>query len=351
MASDFKDYYKILGVAKTDDSKAIKKAYRHLARQHHPDVNPENEEAAKKFREISEAYEVLGDEEKRKIYDKYGEHYKDYEAWKKAGGEATGMQFDDYINGIGARARAGAGAGAQGSGGGGGSNYQYRTVNPEDLQDLFGEDSPYSDFFYSIFNNGQPGAGARATGPLKGRNIEHLVQVTLEEAFAGAKRLLELSGGPGKPNRRVEVSIPAGINDGGRVRLAGLGELGRNGGTAGDLMLVVEIMPHSFFERQGSDLYATITIPLTLALLGGEVAVPTIKGSRLALKVPAGSQNGSQIRLRGQGLPLQVGASERGDLYVQLQVSLPTDLNAEERAALEQFARLLQKREAKGGVA
>ena len=339
MANDFKDYYKILGVEKGTDAKEIKKAYRRLARQHHPDVNPDNKEAADKFREVSEAYEVLGDEEKRQIYDKYGEHYKDYEAWKKAGGEAAGVPFEAYMN----RSTAGAGAGRPG---GGGFSYQYRNVNPEDLQDIFGDDSPYSDFFYSIFNNGGVGgAGARPTGPTKGRNLEYLVQVTLEEAFAGAKRMMEIGGGPGQAPRRVEVSIPAGITDGGRVRLSGLGEPGRNGGPAGDLILVVEVPPHSFFERKGADLYAKVTVPLTTALLGGEVPVPTIKGSRLAVKIPAGSQNGSQIRLRGQGMPVKAGATERGDLYIQVQVSMPTDLTAEEKEALENFARVLEKRQ------
>ncbi|HEX2914174.1 MAG TPA: J domain-containing protein [Chloroflexia bacterium] len=358
MATDFKDYYKILGVDKNSDAKEIKKAYRKLARQHHPDVNPDNKEAADKFREISEAYEVLSDEEKRKIYDKYGEHYKDYESWKKAGGEATGVPFEVYMRGP------GGGTSSYGGAGPGDGNYQYRTVNPEDLGDLFGEDSPYSDFFYSIFSGangpsaagGSPfgGAGARTRQPSKGRDLEYPVQVTLEEAFNGAKRMLELSGGPGKPNRRVEVTIPSGVDDGARVRLAGLGSPGYGGGPAGDLYLLVEVLPHSYFERKGADLYAKISVPLATAILGGEVTIPTIKGGRLALKVPANSQNGSQIRLRGQGMPVRTNSTERGDLYAQVNVVLPTDLNSEERETLEQFARLLQNRGntgAKGGVA
>src|SRR5689334_15075088 len=137
MATDFKDYYKVLGVEKGADGKEIKKSYRKLARQYHPDVNPNNAEASEKFREISEAYEVLGDEEKRKIYDKYGQHYNEYESWKKAGGEKTGISFDDYINGIGSRGAYG-GAGAAGGNPYGGGSYQYRTVNAEDLEDMFG---------------------------------------------------------------------------------------------------------------------------------------------------------------------------------------------------------------------
>jgi DnaJ-class molecular chaperone len=353
MATDFKDYYKILGVEKGTDAKEIKKAYRKLARQYHPDVNPNNQEATNKFREISEAYEVLGDSEKRKVYDKYGENYKEYEAWKKAGGEATGVPFETYMSGVGSR---GAYAGAGASTGPGGS-YQYHTVNAEDLEDMFGNESPYSDFFNSIFG-GAAGRSSRGGGfqaqarPAKGRDAEYPVQVILEEAFNGAKRVLELAVEPGK-TKRVEVSIPAGVSDGDRVRLAGLGSPGYNGGPAGDLYLAVEVLPHVFFERKGADLYAKINVPLTTALLGGEVPVPTIKGGRLALKIAPNTQNGNQVKLRNQGMPRRAGSDERGDLYVQVQVQLPVELDPEEKAALEDFARLLQRREqtgTKGGV-
>ena len=352
--TDYKDYYKILGVEKGADAKEIKKAYRRLARKYHPDVNPNNTEASEKFREISEAYEVLGDEEKRQVYDKYGEHYKEYEAWKKAGGEATGVPFEAYMRGTASQGAYGGGAAANPYGDSGG--YQYRTVNAEDLEDMFGNDSPYSDFFNSIFGGaagrgGSSGFRAQA-GPAKGRDAEAPVQVTLEEAFSGAKRVLELATEPGK-TRRIEVSIPAGVNDGDRVRLAGLGSPGSNGGPAGDLYLLVEVLPHVFFERKGADLYAKINVPLTTALLGGEVPVPTIKGSRLALKIAPNSQNGSSVKLRNQGMPKRTGSAERGDLYVTIQVQLPTELNAEERGALENFARLVEQRDKttfKGGV-
>ncbi len=351
MPTDYKDYYKILGLEKGSDAKEIKKAYRKMARQYHPDVNPTNQAASDKFREISEAYEVLGDDEKRSIYDKYGEHYKDYEQWKKAGAEATGISFDDYIRGVSRQSPGG--APAPGS-------YPYRTVSPDDMGDLFGDDSPYSDFFYSIFNNGNA-AGSnrqpRTRGPVKGRDLEYSVQVSLEEAYSGVKRVLEMEGEPGsgKATRRLEVSIPAGIQNGGRVRLAGLGSPGQGeGAPAGDLYLVVEVLAHVFFERKGADLFAKINVPLTTMLLGGEATVPTLKGSRLALKVPAGSATGSQIKLRGQGMPVSGKPTERGDLFVTLSVLLPSDLTAEEKAALEQFATLVQKRQQesspKGGV-
>ncbi len=351
MAADFKDYYKVLGVEKSATAQDIKKAYRKFARQYHPDVNPNNEEATAKFKEINEAYEVLGDAEKRKKYDEYGEHYNDYLQWKKAGGEATGVPFEAYMRG-----GVGAGAGAR-SGGAGAGPYQYQTVNPEDLQDIFGDDSPYSDFFYSMFGRNQGAAGPRSAGagaaqnnrPRKGRDMEYEVEISLEEAFSGAKRILTLGGTPGEAARRLEVSIPPGVDNGSRVRLAGLGEPGRNG-AAGDLYLVVTVISNPLFERKAADLYAKVEVPLTTALLGGEVMVPTVRGTKLALKVPAGTQNGSSIRLRGQGMPIQVGGTNapRGDLFAQINVILPTDLTAEERSALENFAELRSKREISG---
>jgi curved DNA-binding protein len=341
MATDFKDYYKILGVEKSASAQDIKKAYRKLARQYHPDVNPNNEEAANKFKEANEAYEVLGDPDKRKKYDEYGAHYKEYEQWKKAGGEATGVPFEAYMRGT-----AGAAPGTSSG------NYQYQTVSPEDLQDMFGEESPFSDFFYSMFGGqagaGGPGMGFRAqtSGPRKGRDLEYGVEVSLEEAFNGAKRTISLSAGPGQPPRRLEISIPAGVDNGSRIRLAGLGEPGRNGGPTGDLYLIVSVSENPLFERKGADLYTKVNVPMTTALLGGEVAVPTVKGTRLALKIPAGTQNGAAIRLRGQGMPTQVGGqnSPRGDMYAQVNVVLPTTLSEEERELIQKFAELQESK-------
>lgn len=361
---DYKDYYKVLGVEKGASAADIKKAYRKLARQHHPDVNPNDKAAADRFREITEAYEVLGDEEKRKIYDQYGSHFKEYEQWKKAGGEATGVPFETYM-----RAQTGAAAGAGTGSGGyrgtynypGSGTYSYNSVNPEDLQDMFGSESPYSDFFYDLFGgaNGMgrnTAGGARSSQPRKGRDIEAEVSVLLEEAFSGAKRALELADEPGK-TRRIEVSIPAGVDTGSRVRLAGLGEPSRNGGPKGDLYLLVTVEPNPTFERKGADLQTKVNVPLATALLGGEIPVPTIGGKRLALKVQPYTQNNAVIRLRNQGMPRNIGKSdgERGDLLVTVLVQLPTNLTIEQREALENFARSLQPETSdskeKGGVA
>ncbi len=343
---EYKDYYKVLGLEKSASAADIKKTFRKLARQHHPDVNPNDTGSADRFREMNEAYEVLGDPDKRKKYDEYGSHYKDYEQWVKAGGEKTGVPFETYMNAqrepaAGARPRGGAYA-YPGSGAA-----SYTNVNPEDLQDVFGNDSPYSDFFYDLFGaNGRGASSSGVAGPRKGRDVETEVTISLPEAFAGAKRTLELADEPGK-TRRLEVSIPAGVDNGSRVRLAGLGEVGRNGGPKGDLYLNVMVEPHPFLERKGADLHTKVNVPLTTAILGGEVPLPTITGKRLALKIAPYSQNGSSLRLRGQGMPRSIGKGdgERGDLLAQVNVQLPTNLTIQDREALEAFALLRQQSE------
>ncbi len=357
MATDFKDYYKVLGLEKNASSQDVKKAFRKLARQYHPDVNS-NGEATAKFKEINEANEVLGNPEKRKKYDEYGEQYKEYEQWKKAGGEATGVPFNTYRRGPAAPAGGGYGASQ------GGRTYTNNSASPEDLHDIFGEESPFSDFFYSMFQQDRGGGGGAnrqshqgTTRPYKGRDLEYAVEISLEEAFNGAKRLVSLSGGPEKPERRLEISIPAGVDNNSRVRLAGLGEPGRNGGPAGDLYLVVSVLENNLFERKGADVITKVPVPLTTAILGGEVMVPTLKGTRLSLKIPAGTQNGNTNRLKGQGFPTTVGGTERGNLLAVVNVVLPTNLTPEEREAFEKFARLRAASEAtandyqKGGAA
>jgi DnaJ-class molecular chaperone len=319
MQTQTKDYYKILGVDKKASDAEIKKAFRKLAREYHPDVNKEKA-AEQKFKEINEAYEILGDPDKRKKYDKYGLRYHEYEQWEKAGGAATtGVDFDDLFN----RPRANGG---------------YNQVRFEDLGDLFGRGgggSPFGDIFGSIFGgNAQP----------KVRDAEQPVEVTLEEAANGTKRVLQMAN-PDGSSRKLEVSIPAGVTTGSRVRLAGLGgSVGANGQPS-DLHLVVTVLPNPFYERKGADLYYKFNVPLETLILGGEVAVPTLYGKRLAVKIPAGTQSTAAIRLKGQGMPKVVGkADDKGDLFVQPQTQIPTDLTQEERDLLEQFARLRKQR-------
>jgi len=343
---EYKDYYKVLGLEKNASAADIKKAFRKKARQHHPDVNPNDTGAADRFREMNEAYEVLGDPDKRKKYDEYGSHYKDYEQWVKAGGEKTGVPFETYMTAQREPATATGTRSGVYTQPRGGTN-SYTNSNPEDLQDLFGNDSPYSDFFYDLFGgSGRGAASSGVAGPRKGRDVETEVTISLQEAFTGAKRTLELADEPDK-TRRLEVSLPAGVDNGSRVRLAGLGETGRNGGPKGDLYLNVTVEPHLFLERKGADLHTKVNLPLTTAILGGEVPLPTITGKRLALKIAPYSQNGSSLRLRGQGMPRSIGKGdgERGDLLAQVNVQLPTNLTSQEREALEAFAVLRQQSE------
>lgn len=321
MAVDYKDYYKILGVDKNASQKDIQKAYRGLARKYHPDVNPNDKEAEEKFKEINEAHEVLSDPEKRKEYDELSSYYQRY--GRVPGATASG--------------------GPAGPGEGG--RYEYRTVNEEDLNDLFGGASPFSDFFESFFSSrgaGTTGGGARRASRTQSdaytaaeQDAQADIDVTLAEAYTGATRTFELTE-PGGGTRRLEVKIPAGVDDGARIRLAGQGVSGR-----GDLYLRVHVLPDARFTRDGTTLRTRIEVPLATAVLGGEVQVPTPDGRRLQLRIPAGTANGKVFRLRGQGMPVLGQPDSRGDLYAEVSVAIPTHLNAEQRRLFDAFARSL----------
>lgn len=326
-----KDYYTILGVKRNASEEEIKRAYRKLARQYHPDVNPGNKSAEAKFKEINEAYEVLSDKEKRKKYDLYGDQ------WQHA---------DQF-----ARARAQQGPQWEFNFGQGGAQQDFR-FEESDLESLFGD----------LFGGARTGVFGRQTRVRQGRDIETPVEVTLEEAFQGASRILTLEsrqacpscGGTGRiqkaicsvcrgsgtssGSKQLEVKIPPGVSDGSRIRIAGKGEPGYNGGKNGDLYLVVSVKPHPLFERKDNDLYVEVAVPLTVAVLGGEVQVPTLKG-KLALKIPPETQNGRVFRLTGQGMPSLRG-SARGDLLAKVKVVLPTGLSQEERRLFEQLRQL-----------
>jgi curved DNA-binding protein len=304
---EFQDYYALLGVPKTASEKEIRSAYRKLARQFHPDVNPGNPEAEAKFKQINEAYEVLSDPEKRKKYDQLGARWKEYGAQPPPAD---------------------------------GRRYEYRTARPEDLEDLFGESEPFSDFFETFFGSGGAGqtrtSGQRAPRPRRGGDLEYPIEITLAEAYKGTARTLELQTPDGE-TRRLEVKIPPGVTEGSRVRVAGQGSPGRNGGPAGDLYLVTTIRPDSRFERDGDDLRTRVWAPFTTLLLGGEVQVPTPDGRRLALKIPAGTQDGKLFRLRGQGMPHVGQPDRRGDLHVEVHARLPERLTERQRELLQEF--------------
>jgi len=319
-----KDYYSILGVKRDASEPEIKRAYRRLARKYHPDVNPDDRSAEAKFKEINEAYEVLSDKEKRQKYDQFGDQ------WQYARAGARQTPSWDFRQG-----------GAQ--------SFHFEEG---DLDSLFGD----------LLQGFRAGTSSRRVRPRRGRDVDYPVEVTLEEAYHGTNRILSLQteepcpscGGTGRIQnvlcsacqgsgavarlKRLEVKIPPGVKDGARVRIVGKGEPGYAGGNNGDLYLVTSVKPHRLFERRDDNLHVEVAIPLTVAVLGGEVQVPTLKG-KLALKIPPETQNGRAFRLAGQGMP-HLGNSSHGDLLVKVKVVLPTKLSAEGKKLFEQFARL-----------
>jgi curved DNA-binding protein len=326
---EYKDYYKIMGVDKSASDKDIKKAYRKLARQYHPDVNPGNKGAEAKFKEVNEAYEVLSDPEKRKKYDQLGANWKQYEQWERAGGGAQGQPFDWSQFGF-------------RPGGAGQPRYEYRNVTEEEMQDLFGSSGGggFSDFF-STFFGGSAGARTqrqyRAT-PRKGQDIEQPVEITLEEAFNGATRAFQMSN-PDGTTKTIEAKIPAGAQDGSRIKLKGQGGQGIAGGPAGDIYLEIRVIPHPRFERKGDDLYVKIPVPLIAAVLGDEVDVVTLNGG-VKLKIPAETQNGKVFRLKGKGMPKLRQPDQKGDLYAEIKVVLPQGLSDRERQIFKELGEL-----------
>lgn len=308
MATKSRDYYEVLGVGRKATDKDIRAAYRKLARQYHPDLNPGDKTAESRFKEIQQAYEVLSDAEKRKKYDQFGAN------WEHAGQQPP----------------------PQGSRYGGGTTYTTTDV-PYDLGDLGGEGVDLGDILGRVFG-GFGGRTSTQARPRRGQDIEQPVSITLEEAFRGTTRQVEVLGENREP-RRLEVKVPAGVRDGSRVRVAGEGGPGLGGGARGDLFLVIGVLPHPAFERKGDDVTAEIAVPLTIAMLGGEVAVQTLKG-RLALRIPPETQNGRTFRLAGQGMP-KLGGKGAGDFLAKVRVVLPTGLSPEER---DLFAKLRDRR-------
>ncbi len=333
---EYKDYYKTLGVDRKASEKEIKSAYRKLARKYHPDVNPGDVNAEKKFKEINEAQAVLTDAEKRKKYDALGPDWEKRFSQRPQPGGAT-----------------------------------YTTTQTADFSDFFetlfgnrGTSQQGGGFdFGSIFGRGRgqrpDGQAQGASMVERGSDIEQPIDVTLPEAFRGVERAFTLQKatvcptchGSGLQNdqlcptchghgqitktKRLDVKIPAGVREGSRVRIAGEGNPGSGGGTAGDLFLVVRMLPDASMRREGDDLYTDVEIPLTKLALGGEIEIPTLAG-KVTMRVPANSQNGRTMRLAGQGMPALRGGA-RGNLYVKLHAVLPTELNEKQRELFRQL--------------
>ena len=249
---EYKDYYQILGVDKNATDKEIKKAYRRLARQFHPDVNPGVDEAEDKFKEINEAHQVLSDSENRKKYDTLGANWEEIERSHQA--EGQGQPFDSGSFGFAPRDD-------------GRVRYEYRSVSEEDSGDLLGDESPFSDFFASFLGGTTNGTRYQAPRPSRGRDLEYPVSVTLKEAFRGTTRLLQMADKIGSL-RQVEAKIPSGVADGSRVRLAGQGEPGSKEGPPGDLYLVIRVLPFPNFQREGNNLRTRVKVSLLTAVLG-----------------------------------------------------------------------------------
>ena len=309
---EYKDYYKILGVDRKASEDEIKRAYRKLALQYHPDRNPGDKKAEDKFKEINEAHQVLSDTEKRKRYDQLGESYTRYQ---QRGGAPGGFNWDDWVT-------------QSGSVGGRGGNVR---VEVGDLNDLFG--GGFSEFFSRIFG-GMPDMGnvGRSTPrtQVPRPSYEHELEISLREAYQGTTRRIEVDG------RRLEVKIPPGARTGTKVRVAAALDSGTSG-QKGDLYLVIKVLDDPDYTRKGINLYTDATMDLYTAVLGGEVTVKTLSGN-VVLTVPPGTQPGQTFRLTGRGMPKLRDPKSFGDLYVKANVNIPRKLTPKQRELFEKLA-------------
>ena len=328
----FQDYYSVLGVSRNASDAEIKKAYREQARKLHPDVN-QSADAEERFKALNEAHQVLSDQDKRARYDRFGS---DWERYQSAAEGSAPSDFSQWFSGQ--------------ANGNPNVRFDYRTSGGEG----------FSDFFETLFGSATRPTRGQRRAPRRGEDHEYPIEVTLRDAFAGTTRAFETQvpqqcaecGGTGviqgticfaceatgsTPKRsRIEVTIPAGIRDGQRVRVAGKGSPGRDGGPAGDVYLKVRIKADPSFELDGSDLKTDVSVPLYTAILGGETIVRTMSG-KVALTIPPETQNGRVFRLRKQGWPVSPGSAERGDMLVRASVVLPTELSERERDLFEEL--------------
>lgn len=291
------DYYNILGVKRDASQDDIKKAFRQQAKKYHPDANPDNPEAERRFKELNEAYEVLSDPEKRSQYDMFGE------GWRNGG-----ASYQNY------------------------GNYNGNRVSAEDFQDIF------SSFFGGASTRGDAGRNRQYTtrSQVKGQDIEQPVKISLREAYDGTTRIVTREG------QQKKVTIPAGVTNGTKVRIAGEGSAGFLGGAPGDLLLVVEVTPDTQFTREGDDLLTDVRIDIFTAMLGGNVEVPTM-GRSVSLKIPAGTQSGKKLRLTGKGMPIMAKPGSYGDLLVRIMVTVPERLTPEQQRKVEELRDALRQ--------
>ena len=309
---EFKDYYKSLGVSKTATADEIRKAFRKLAKQYHPDANPNNKAAEDKFKEVSEANEVLSDPEKRKQYDTLGSDWQRYEQ-----------------------------GGAQQDGGFDWGKYQQnqgRGRQSYSEEDMFGGGG-FSDFFENIFGGSAAGGNGRRRGSSggrfasKGQDYRAEMEISLQEAYSGAERILNVNG------QQLRIKTKPGIEDGHAIRLKGKGGPGANGGENGNVDITIRITPDEEYTREGNDLIKDVTVPLYTAVLGGEMHIQTLSGE-IKLKIKPETQNGSTLRVKGKGFPHYGKENIHGDLYLKLEVEIPKNLTEEEKELFRQLSKL-----------
>ncbi len=302
----FIDYYQVLGIDKTASDKDVKNAYRKLARKYHPDLNPNDAEANKKFQQLNEANEVLSDPDKRKKYDKYGENWQrgeEYEKYQQQQQQQRSSQRSAYTGG-------------QESGYG-------------DFEGFGGEG--FSDFFQSMF--GQRGAGKGRQSKYRGQDNNAELHLDLKEVAETHKQTFSING------KNIRITIPAGVENGQTIKIAGHGSPGSNGGPAGDLFITFQVADDPHFKRDGSNLYANVKLDLYSAVLGGEVTIDTLNG-KVKIKVKPETQNGTKVKLKGKGLPVYKKDNEFGDLYVTYDIQIPTNLTEKQKKLFEELAEL-----------
>jgi curved DNA-binding protein len=307
---DYKDYYKILGVSKNASTDEIKKAYRKLAVKYHPDKNPGNKEAEARFKEISEAYEVLRDPEKRKKYDQLGSNWNQFQ-----GAGTGGFDFSQF---------------------GGGRRGKSRTYFSGNMNDLFGDsDSGFSDFFNAFFGGfgGSSGGFRQQAQQVKGQDLRSDLSISLSEAYHGTSRLLTVNG------QKIKINIKPGAYNGQELRIKGKGGKGRNGGADGDIYLNIKVLPEKNYTIHGNDLMLKTDVDLYTAVLGGKININTLSG-RLNINIPKGIQNGTKLRVKGKGMPVYGKSGTYGDLFLQLNILIPTNLSKKEEELFRQLMKM-----------